>query len=252
MGEVNYLLSSVVQTIRILDLLAEEQMLGTAEISQKLKINKTSVFRYLYTLEAGGYVYKTSDAKYMLGQKFVYMGEIVAERQTEFSLARPELVRLRDLTGETVHLSILTPDLTLMFVDKVESRQTLQMRSRIGYQLPAYCSGSGKVHLAGLLGTQREKELKNLKLVKKTDRTITKYTDLISELEKVREQGYGEENGESETGLSCLAAPVQNLSGEVVLAVSISGPSAQLSENKDFYLEKLKETASSIAGLLGL
>lgn len=252
MAEDRYLLSSVSQTIKILDLLGEEQILGVAEISQRLKINKTSVFRYLYTLEAGGYVIKTSDAKYMLGHKFVYMGNIVAERQTAFSLARPELVKLRDETGETVHLSILTSNLTLMFIDKVDSNQTFQMRSRVGYQIPAYCSGSGKVLLAGLLGTERENELKNLKLEKKTARTIVTYEDLIRNLIMVREQGFGEENGEAEEGLSCLAAPIQNLMGEVKAAVSISGSTVRLQENREKYIEKLKETAHVISNILGI
>lgn len=247
-----YLLSSVFQTIKILDLLGEEQILGVAEISQRLKINKTSVFRYLYTLEAGGYVIKTSDAKYMLGHKFVYMGNIVAERQTSFSLARPELVKLRDETGETVHLSILTPDLSLMFIDKVESNQTLQMRSRIGYQIPAYCSGSGKVLLAGLLGTEREEELKDLKLERKTEHTIVTHEDLIRNLTMVRDQGFGEENGEAEEGLSCLAAPIQNMMGDVRAAVSISGATVRLQENRENYIEKLKETACVISKILGI
>ena len=76
-----YLLSSVTNSIRILDLLGEEELLGVAEISAKLKMNKTSVFRYLYTLETGGYVRKTSEAKYALGEKFVYMSDIVTRRR---------------------------------------------------------------------------------------------------------------------------------------------------------------------------
>ena len=75
-----YLLSSVTNSIRILDLLGEEELLGVAEISAKLQMNKTSVFRYLYTLESGGYVRKTNDAKYTLGRKFVSMADIVTSR----------------------------------------------------------------------------------------------------------------------------------------------------------------------------
>ena len=80
MDQDKYLLSSVTNSIRILDLLGEEELLGVAEISTKLKMNKTSVFRYLYTLESGGYVRKTSEAKYTLGQKFVAMADIVLQR----------------------------------------------------------------------------------------------------------------------------------------------------------------------------
>jgi hypothetical protein len=76
-----YLLSSVTNSIRILDLLGEEELLGVAEISAKLKMNKTSVFRYLYTLESGGYVRKTSEAKYTLGDKFFDMVNIMMQRR---------------------------------------------------------------------------------------------------------------------------------------------------------------------------
>ena len=252
MSEDKYLLSSVSQTIKILDLLGEEQMLGVAEISQRLKINKTSVFRYLYTLEAGGYVYKTSDAKYMLGQKFVYMGAIVQERQTEFSLARPEMVRLRDEVGETVHLSILLPDLQMMFIEKVSGNQALQMRSQIGYQIPAYCSGSGKVLLSGLLGTEREEELRKIRLEKKTENTITDYAALLATLRNVKKQGYGEENGEAEEGLSCLAAPIRNMRGDVIAALSISGSTERIRENREMFIGKLLGTAAAIQRVLGL
>ena len=252
MGEDKYLLSSVSQTIKILDLLGEEQMLGAAEISQRLKINKTSVFRYLYTLEAGGYVYKTRDAKYMLGQKFVYMGAIVQERQTEFSLARPEMIKLRDELGETVHMSILLPDLQMMFVEKVSGNQSLQMRSQVGYQIPAYCSGSGKVLLSGLLGTEREEELREIQLEKKTENTITDHAVLLAVLRNVKKQGYGEENGEAEEGLSCLAAPICNIKGDVVAALSISGSTERLRENRERFIGKLLEAAASIQGVLGL
>lgn len=252
MNNDKYMLSSVYHTMSILDLLAQEQLLGVAEISSRLKLNKTSVFRYLYTLESGGYVYKTSDARYMLGKKFVYMGAIVSERQTEFSLARPELLKLRDQVDETVHLSILLSDLNIMFIDKVSGNQTLQMRSQIGYQIPAYCSGSGKVLLAGLLGTEREAELEQIKLEKKTERTIVSYPMLLQELKKIQEQGYGEEDSEAEEGLSCIAVPIRNLDHQIIAAVSISGATVKLQEHRERYVAALKETAQKIEQVLGL
>lgn len=241
-----YLLSSVTNSIQILDLLGEEEMLGVAEISARLKMNKTSVFRYLYTLEAGGYVYKTADAKYMLGKKFIYMASIVEERGNEFTHLRPLLVKLRDRVNETVHLSILLPDLNLMFMEKVNTNQSFQMRSRVGYQMPAYQSGSGKVLLAGLLGTEREKELKHLRLIAKTECTITDHAALMEELRLTRRRGYGEENGEAEEGLSCLAVPVQDYRGETVAAISVSGLTIRLQEHQEAYLQALFETEEEV------
>lgn len=252
MDDEKYLLSSVSNSIRILDLLGEEEMLGVGEISSRLNINKTSTFRYLYTLEAGGYVYKTADAKYMLGKKFVYMASIVEERQSELSRARPVLMRLRDTINETIHLSVLLPDLNMMFVEKVSGTQALQMRSKVGYQIPAYQSGSGKVLLAGLLGTEREDDIGRINLEKKTERTIIDHAALFKELRMTREKGYGEENGEAEEGLSCLAVPISNCRKETIAAMSISGPTVRIQEHHAKYLDELMRAKQDVEHALGL
>lgn len=252
MKDKSYLLSSVCNALEILDLLAKEPVLGVAEISQRLGINKTSIFRYLYTLEASGYVFKSGDAKYMLGKKFVYMGSIVEERQTEFSLAKPELITLRDKLNETVHLSILLPDKNLMFIDKVSGTQTMQMRSQIGYQMPAYCSGSGKVLLAGLLEMGGENEIRNIKLDRKTENTITDTDQLLISLRNIIENGYGVEDGEAEEGLSCIAVPIKNRQGYTVAAVSVSGLTVSFQKKKEEYVLALKETSARVEKVMGM
>ncbi|MNT12473.1 Transcriptional regulator KdgR [compost metagenome] len=65
-------------------------------------------------------------------------------------VAEPHLRKLHELTGETVHLGILR-ETEIVYVDKVESRQTVRMSSQIGKASPAYCTGIGKAALS-LLG----------------------------------------------------------------------------------------------------
>ncbi len=251
MNEDQYLLSSVTNALCILDLLSEEELLGVAEISKRLKLGKASTFRLLYTLEYKGFVIKNQSAKYMLGRKFCYFGEVVANRQNDYSLAKPELIKLRDRVNETVHMSILSPDLNLVFIDKVSSSHFQQMKSRIGYQMPAYCSASGKVLLSNLLEINGEKELRNLKLEKRTDATITDYETLRKELQTIKEKGYGMDNEESEVGLTCISVPVTTYHHQSVCAISISGATQRIIPNKDFYIEALNETASNVGKLLG-
>ena len=78
MKEDQYLLSSVSNTLDILDLLNDHEELSLAEICKKLHMGKTSAFRMLYTLEAKQFVYKTPDAKYRLGMKFVRFGSNIS------------------------------------------------------------------------------------------------------------------------------------------------------------------------------
>ncbi len=71
-----YLLSSVNNALKILDLLSVRDNIGVAEISRLLKLDKASVFKMLYTLEHRDYVIKTADAKYRLGIKFTNYGNL--------------------------------------------------------------------------------------------------------------------------------------------------------------------------------
>ena len=246
------MLSSVGNALDILDLLGKKELLGVAEISKELKLGKTSVFRLLYTLEAKGFVIRDGHAKYMLSKKFSYLGEVVAQRKDDYALARPELIKLRDKVNETVHMSVLLSNKDVMFVEKISTSHSLQMQSKIGFEMPAYCSGMGKVLLASLLGTEREEELKTMKLARRTNTTISDYDELIKELSRVKAQGYGIDKEESEVGLACVAVPVLDQDGNCHIAISISGVAQRILENADVYIKELKKTAKAISELLGL
>ena len=150
MKEDQYLLSSVSNTLDILDLLNDHEELSLAEICKKLHMGKTSAFRMLYTLEAKQFVYKTPDAKYRLGMKFVRFGSNISERQELMVLLRPVLQKLRDENNETSHLAILVDDTEIVFVGKEIGNTSIRMASQIGVRMPAYCTGTGKVLLAYL------------------------------------------------------------------------------------------------------
>jgi DNA-binding IclR family transcriptional regulator len=75
-----YLLSSLSNTLDILDLLSKHEELGVSEISRELNMGKASTFRMLYTLDKKGFVFKAPDAKYRLSIKFAIYGSVVLER----------------------------------------------------------------------------------------------------------------------------------------------------------------------------
>lgn len=246
-----YLLSSVYNTLGILDLLSKHEELGVAEISKELNMGRASVFRMLYTLEKKEFVHKTSNAKYKLGIKFAHYGSIVLERLDHFSIAKPFLRKLRDKHNQTTHLAILDDDYNVIFMDKELSNSTFQMTSKIGAKLPAYCTGTGKVLLASQLDEELEKKIRLLPLPKMTENTITDNNKLIEKLKKIKIHGYGEDLEESEIGLVCYAAPVKDITGKTVAAVSISGASTVMKQNKYSLIESVKETAKEISKTMG-
>ncbi len=251
MNDDKYLMSSVYNSLEVLDLLSKYDELGVAEISKILNIGKTSIFRMLYTLEKKGYVHKTSDAKYKLGIKFAHYGSIVLNRNDTLLIIKPFLQKLRDKYNETTHLGILDDNLDVIIMDKEMSNSTIQMTSRVGSKMPFHATSMGKVLVADKLNEEVEDKIRSYSFPKFTDYTITESDDLINLLKQVKEQGYGEDLEETEVGLVCYAVPVKNITGETIASISMSGPAARMQQNKERLINSLKETANEVSKSMG-
>lgn len=246
-----YLMSSVYNTLQILDLLSMHETLGVSEISKATGFGKASVFKMLYTLEKLDYVQKTPDLKYQLGIKFAHYGSVVLEKQNIFKLIRPYLQKLRDKHNETTHLGILDEDLNVIFMVKEASTNTVQMASRVGYKLPFYATAMGKVLVASKLDESMIERLKAYNYTRHTENTITDYKKLIEQLEIVKEQGFSIDAEESEYGLVCYAAPIRDLTGQAIAAISMSGTYVRMLNNKEELIKSIKETANEVSISLG-
>lgn len=251
MGKDKYLMSSLYNALKVLDLLSEHDELGVTEISKALHISKTGVFKMLYTFEKKKYVAKTTDSKYRLGIKFVDYGSIILERQNILDLARPFIQRLRDKHNETTHLGVLDDDLDIIFMLKEASTASIQMASRVGSKMPFYATAAGKTLVANNLDEEIKDKIRSYSFVKFTENTITDYERLNNQFKKIKEQGYGEDLEEYEIGLTCYAAPIKDVNGNTVAAISISGPTKRMKKSKEQLIGSLKETANKLSRALG-
>ena len=247
-----YLMSSVYNTLQILDFLSMHDELGVSEISKATGIGKASVFKMLYTLEKLDYVHKTTESKYKLGIKFAHYGSIVLEKQNIFALIRPYLRKLRDNHNETTHLGILDEkDLNVVFMAKEASTNAIQMASRVGYKLPFYASAMGKLLVASKLNEEMIARLKTFHYERFTEHTITDFNTLMEKLNLINEQNFSEDAEESEYGLVCYATPIKDLTGQTIASISMSGTSVRMLNNKNAIINSLKETALEVSTLLG-
>jgi len=248
-----YKVKSVDRALGLLDVMAREKKeLELVELSRKANINTTTLYRLLQTLKSRGFVVEDSHrGKYRLGLKLVELGHAVVEQIQLRKIALPFLEELMQKTGETANLVILDEG-EAIYIEKVESPASLRMFHRIGKQAPAHATGVGKVLLASLSSDKVEEIIRKKGLARLTENTITSPEMLQQELEKIRKQGYAIDDEECEVGAKCLAAPIKDYTNQVVAAVSISGPSVRLTEEK---LEKLvdvvKETAYKISQKIG-
>jgi IclR family acetate operon transcriptional repressor len=123
-------------------------------------------------------------------------------------------------------------DNAVVQLDQVDSPNMLKVTWDSGQRFPLYASASGKVFLAHLPDSERERILKSIKLRPFTRRTIVDPSRMVAELRAVRERGYAVDDAEREDGVRCVAAPIFDAEGSVIAAVSISGPSLRLSPLK--------------------
>jgi len=141
---------------------------------------------------------------------------------------------LRELTGETVHVSVHDPSShQMVVVARVDSKSPLRVTQPVGSFDPLHSTAVGKVYLASLSPTELEEELEALyPLPKLSSRTITTKAKLITELQSVRAQGYALNIGESRLGIDAVAVLLRVSDDGPMVALSITGPSSRWSRQR--------------------
>ena len=251
-GAGKYRIKVLQKSFRLLELFSEETPeLSISEITEKLKYNKTTLFRIISNLEEEGYLDKDPETnRYRLGIKLYLLGSIIKPHLYLKATAKPILNKLNLESGETVHLAVLHKGEAL-YVDKIESKRALRVVvSQVGRKLPAHCSGVGKVLLAYLPMDQLEAIVAEKGLPPFTLNTITTLNQLKNELSQIVKRGYAHDNEEIELGLKCVAAPV--FFGErAVAAVSISVPGERFNANYDNLVRLVIKAAQELTNFLG-
>ncbi|MBN9014364.1 MAG: IclR family transcriptional regulator [Rhizobiales bacterium] len=217
------LIQSVAAATEILEALAAAgQPVRLTALANQLGETKAKIHRHLSTLKALGFVDQDSQTEcYRLGPKLVHLGQAATDQFDLRRLAEPYMVRLRDLTHQTVVLSMpANGDAIVNAV--VESPNMVTISVRLGYRLPAHTSAQGRVTLAFSPAAVQQRVLAR-KLSALTPRTIIDPLALRSRLEKIRQQFYEAAMDETLLGISAVAAPVMNFDHELVGAIAIVG-----------------------------
>lgn len=245
---------SVVKTLSVLEALAAEGELGLTELAVKVGSHKSTMYRFMCTFCELGYVRRDPETeRYSLTLKIFELGTSVYESVSLVKLASPVLARLSASTKETIHLAVLD-DSRLVYLSKIESTYALRvsMQSRVGFSAPEYCTGVGKILLAWADAGRLETYLSTCDFARFTDKTITDRLEFAAELQAIRNRGWALDDEEHECGVRCVAAPIRNRNGAVVAALSISGPTVRLVDDRLEVLRGLVIAAAlEISGELG-
>lgn len=244
--------SSVLKVFGILQALGEQKEIGVTELSQRIMMSKSTVYRFLQTMKTLGYVKQEGETdKYTLSLKLFELGGKALGYQDLIQIADVQMHRLGKLTKETLHLGTLDEN-SVVYLHKIDSEYNLRMYSRIGRRCPLYSTGLGKVMMAWLPEEEVRNMLANVTFERFTEHTLANIDEVLAELVRVRELGYAEDNEENEHGLRCFAVPIYNRMGRIITGLSLSLPIVRFEEGKRAELiSLLHEAAGQISAELG-
>jgi IclR family acetate operon transcriptional repressor len=219
--------SSVDRAVGILQVLGRLGSGGVTDIAAELGLHKSTVSRLLGTLEARGLVEQNgSRGRYQLGYGIVQLAAGVAGRHDLTELSRPVCAELARTVGETVN--VVVPDgQGVLSIAQVLGASAVTTVNWVGQRNPLHVTAAGKVFLSWLPPEQLEDVLAE-GLPRYTARTLVDAAELRAQLSDVRRRGYASTQDEYEVGLTAVAAPVRDPAGDVVAAVSVSGPTFRL------------------------
>ena len=220
-------LQSVRRALLALELISEHGELGVTELGRKLGVHKATASRLIATLAERGFVERDPlTEKFRLGYGLISLAGAAVGGNDLVRAARPILDELAERTTETVNLGVLTGD-SVVYVDQITGTRAIVSVSWVGRRTPLHCTSNGKVILAFSTEVERERLLR-APLTKLTPRTITDVRKLRAQLEEIRVRGYAQTMEELEEGLNAVSAPVRGMSGELVAALSVSGPAFRM------------------------
>lgn len=211
---------------------AEEPGLGVGELSRRVNLPKSTVFRLLTTLESRGFIAQNSETGlYHLGVGLIPLANSIFIYSDLRRIARPHLRRLANTLEETTSLSILA-ETEIINLEQIEFRGRLVVRAGgAGQRMPFYATSAGKA-IASFLPNAEMEELLASRLPELTPATITDADALRHQLMEVRAQGYATSFDELEKGLHAISSPICNHEGNVVACITVSGPSYRLTRSR--------------------
>jgi DNA-binding IclR family transcriptional regulator len=226
--------------------------LGVTEISRVVGLHKSTTFRLLSSLIAEGLVSQDPETgRYRLGLGLLELAGRVQVHMEVRQAARPYMQPLAQQLGATVNIAILDRGMSFNIEQAVPAGYLVVNYGWVGRRTPLHATSTGKILLAWRPTAEVQAQLSST-LESYTPNTITRMDLLAKELEDIRATGYAIGREEYEVGLNAIAAPVRDRTGDVIAALSVSGPAYRLSPDSfEPAAQQLIAAAQAVSRQLG-
>jgi DNA-binding IclR family transcriptional regulator len=251
----NYIVPGLERGLKILvEFSPREPVLGAPELSKRLKIPRTTVFRLLQTLESLGYLERADkDRNYRLGVAVLRLGFEYLSSLELTDLGLPIIEALRTSTGLTSHI-LIRDGRDVVFVAKAQSQEPIfsSVKVNVGTRLPAHATTHGHV----LMGDLSLDELRALypepvlqPFTRLTPETVEALYDMVR---ADAERGYAISQSSFERGISVVTAPVRNDTGRIVAVITITIPRPEIDATlmETGLVDKVRHAAAELSSRL--
>jgi DNA-binding IclR family transcriptional regulator len=230
----------------VLEALAELSGAGVSEVAEHTGYSKAAVHSHLATLVDNEFVIKRGET-YSVGLRFVDFGEHAKTDVEIYELAKQEVDRLAEETGEVAQFMVEEHGRGV-YLHKSRGEAAIQTASYIGNRKDLHCTALGKAILSQLPRERVEAIVQQRGMPAHTDNTITTREALFEELETIREENVAFDDEEVLCGLRCVAAPIVYAGGDVQGAISVSGPTSRLKSGR--FRDELAEQVQGAANVI--
>lgn len=194
--------------------------MSLSNIAEALGITRSAAFRTVHTLESQGYLLATGDGtRYRLGPSVLRLTYGYHASRELLEVAQPALERLRDETDWSSHLGVLDGK-HILYLMRLPATGGLSSLVHVGSRLPAASTSMGRVFLAD----RSEKMVRRLY----SDLDEGSLRKILEGRKKDLDATHIESVGLFESGLCSIAAPVRDMSGSVVAAVSATKVTSEI------------------------
>lgn len=216
-------LKSVTKSLRIVEALKELDGAELTELTDYLGWPKSTVHVHLQTLYDNKFIVK-ENGEYVLGLKFLDLGEYVRNRKELYSIVEPKLQELADETGERIHFVVRDHN-DCVFVRITGGEHSVNTGSRLGLRREnLHATAAGKAMLASMPEAEVQEILDEEGLPAITPNTITDEAELLDALDDIRDRGIAFNDEEHIEGLRGVGTAIEDPDGNLVGAISLGAP----------------------------
>jgi IclR family acetate operon transcriptional repressor len=244
---------SVDRALSILETLAEDdEGYRLSDLAVRTGLSTSTAHRLLATLEKRRFVqFDRAESKWHIGVHSFSVGATFTRRRNFVAQAMPYLRKLRDQTRETANLAVVDDESIIVLI-RAESREIMRSLTKVGGRVAMVASGVGKAVLATYADQDVNAIIRHHGMPRLTEKSIVRPSDLFRELDKVRRQGFAVDDEEACMGLRCIAAVVFNDCSEPLAAISVSGMTSRVTDERLPTLGRLvREAATELTLALG-